>query len=152
MPVSAADRGDPPSASSRRPKTVCASAAFAQDVRLAVIRRADNGRWALPGGYADVGATPSENARRELREETGLEAELERLIGVYDNRRYGSVAAYQFYTLLFRARITGGAARPSHETTDVRLVTPREAPDEMNEMHRAMIRDALAASGAPVFE
>src|SRR3954467_872796 len=64
------------------PKVGCSVAAFDEAGRVALIKRADNGRWALPGGYAEVGSTPSENALRELREETGFDARLERLVGV----------------------------------------------------------------------
>ena len=98
------------------PKVGCSVAAFDAAGKLVLIKRADNGRWALPGGYAEVGSSPAENALRELVEETGLSGEIERFVGVYDNRRFGSIAAYHFYTLLFRARLTGGDARTSVET------------------------------------
>ncbi len=51
---------------------------FVRTGRVALIKRADNGRWALPGGYAEVGSPPSENALRELREETGRTSSLRR--------------------------------------------------------------------------
>ena len=119
---------------------------------LALIKRADNGRWALPGGYAEVGSPPAMNALRELHEETGLDAAIERLVGVYDNREFGSVAAYQFYICLFRARITGGAPRPSAETTEVRLVDPDDLPEDMSALQRAMVVGAVANAPLAVFQ
>src|SRR6185503_11061191 len=92
------------------PKVGCSVAAFDEAGRVVLIKRADNGRWALPGGYAEVGTPPSENAVRELREETGIDGELERLVGVYDNRHFQSTSPYQFYICCFRARIVGGRA------------------------------------------
>src|SRR5207245_1301959 len=80
------------------------AAAFDETGKVVRIKRADNGRWALPGGYAEVGSTPATNALREFHEETGLDAAIERLIGVYDNREFASVSPYHFYTCLFRAR------------------------------------------------
>src|SRR5436190_10442814 len=62
------------------PKVGCSVAAFDPDGRAVLIQRADNQRWALPGGYAEIGSPPSENALREFREETGFEARLERLV------------------------------------------------------------------------
>lgn len=124
------------------PKVGCSVAAFDRDGRVALIQRADNRRWALPGGYAEVGTSPSENALRELREETGFTAELERLVGVYDNRRFGSVAAYQFYICCFRARITGGEPTRSKETVDVVLVDPDDLPEDMSALQRGMLADA----------
>src|SRR4029078_3310748 len=104
------DRGYVAAVGSASPKVGCSVAAFDEVGRVVLIKRADNGRWALPGGYAEVGSPPSENALRELHEETGLHAELERLIGVYDNKSLGGISPYQFYICCFRARITGGEA------------------------------------------
>ena len=54
------------------------------DGRIVLIRRRDNGRWALPGGVVDWGEDISTTVRRELREETGLElVKIRRLVGVY---------------------------------------------------------------------
>src|SRR5437868_14118015 len=100
---------------------------------------------------AEIGSPPSENALRELHEETGFEAELERLVGVYDNKRFASVSPYQFYICLFRARITGGAATRSSESLEVELVDPDELPDDMSVLQRTMVRDAARLPVAPVF-
>lgn len=127
------------------PKVGCSVAAFDELGRVALIKRADNGRWALPGGYAEVGSPPSENALRELREETGFEAALERLVGVYDNQRFGSSSPYQFYICCFQARLTGGVATPSKETLEVILASPDDLPDDMSGLQRAMLSDAVAA-------
>jgi 8-oxo-dGTP diphosphatase len=56
--------------------------------RLLLIRRAQEpftDRYALPGGFVDVGETVEAAALRELKEETGVEGEIERLIGVYSD-------------------------------------------------------------------
>jgi ADP-ribose pyrophosphatase YjhB (NUDIX family) len=137
------------------PKVGCSVAAFDDAGRVVLIKRADNGRWALPGGYAEVGTSPSENALRELREETGFRGELERLVGVYDNRHFHSASPYQFYICCFRARIVGGAATPSVETLEVALASPDELPDSMSELQRAMLAGAVEAAltdVAPVFQ
>jgi len=128
------------------PKVGCSVAAFDDTGRVALIKRADNGRWALPGGYAEVGTTPSENALRELREETGFDATLERLVGVYDNKSFASTNAYHFYICCFRARITGGVATPSKETLEVVLSAPDEAPENMSLLQRTMLADSVAAN------
>jgi ADP-ribose pyrophosphatase YjhB (NUDIX family) len=128
------------------PKVGCSVAAFDDAGRVVLIKRADNGRWALPGGYAEVGSTPSENAIRELHEETGFDGKLERLVGVYDNRQFQSTSPYQFYICCFRARIVGGKATPSEETVEVVLARPDDLPDDMSTLQQAMLADA--ANGA----
>jgi ADP-ribose pyrophosphatase YjhB (NUDIX family) len=134
------------------PKVGCSVAAFDGSGAAAIIKRADNGRWALPGGYAEVGTSPSENALRELREETGFAAEIERLVGVYDNRAFGSSSPYQFYICLFRARIVGGSATPSAETTEVVLVDPAALPENMSRLQRTMLADAAAPAREAVYQ
>ena len=111
------------------PKVGCSVAAFDADGRAVLIQRSDNKRWALPGGYAEIGSPPSTNGLRELREETGFEAEIERLVGVYDNRHFAS-----------------------HETLDVQLVDPADPPADMSSLRRTMLRDAAMPDSVPVFQ
>ncbi|MCA1831487.1 MAG: NUDIX hydrolase N-terminal domain-containing protein [Actinobacteria bacterium] len=134
------------------PKTGCSVAAFDDAGHAVLIQRSDNRRWAIPGGYAEIGSSPSENALREFGEETGFEAEIERLVGVYDNKRFATTSPYQFYICLFRARVTGGAATPSSETLEVRLVDPGDPPADMSVLQRTMLRDAAEPAGRAVFQ
>jgi len=134
------------------PKVGCSVAAFDDAGRVVLIKRADNGRWALPGGVAEVGDTPSANALRELHEETGFEASIERFVGVYDNKTFGSVAPYQFYICCFRGRITGGSATRSAETTDVLLTDPGELPENMSLLQRTMLSDSLLRDAPAVYQ
>ncbi|MGF7162056.1 8-oxo-dGTP diphosphatase [Rhodoligotrophos appendicifer] len=72
------------------------------DLRVVLIRRGTDpfkGGYALPGGFVDVGETAEEGCRRELKEETGLEAGELSLIGIYsdpnrDPRFHTASAAY----------------------------------------------------------
>jgi ADP-ribose pyrophosphatase YjhB (NUDIX family) len=134
------------------PKAGCSVAAFDDEGRLLLIRRADNGRWALPGGYAEIGSTPAENALREMREETGFSGEIERFCGVFDTRSFGSRAPYQHYVLLFRARVVAGAAATSAETLAVEFFAPGELPEDMSATQRAMIDHALSGSERAAYQ
>ena len=97
------------------------------DVRAAVVRggkillvqERSDGRWAMPGGWADVGERPSTMVVREVHEESGFSVIPRKLIGVYDANRQDPMAFYHAYKLVFLCEITGGEARPSEETTAV---------------------------------
>ncbi|MGE5657869.1 MAG: NUDIX domain-containing protein [Actinomycetota bacterium] len=68
----------------RHPVTGTSIIPILPDGKIVLIRRRDNGRWALPGGMVDWGEDIPTTVKRELAEETGLElVEIRRLVGVY---------------------------------------------------------------------
>ena len=83
---------------------------FVRTGRVALIKRADNGRWALPGGYAEVGSPPSDSALRELREETGRTSSTAAWAKPTRRQRPQDRGS-EVYICCFRARITGRGAR-----------------------------------------
>ena len=98
---------------------------------ILLIREASDGRWALPGGWADVNQSPSECVVREIFEESGYEARAVKLAAVWDRRRQGHHPPLPFhiYKLFFLCELVGGAARPSHETTAVGFFRPDALPE-----------------------
>ncbi|WP_329127870.1 NUDIX hydrolase [Streptomyces sp. NBC_01465] len=107
-----------------------------EDGRALAIQRADNGAWEPPGGVLEIHESPEDGARREIREETGLDVEVERLTGVYKNLSRGIVA------LVFRCRVSGGVARPTDETRAVDWLTPDEVTARMTEAYAVRLLDA----------
>ncbi len=112
------------------PKTDCRGAIFDGDKILLVKEIADGG-WTLPGGWCDNGLTPSENVVREVREESGFEVDVVKLAAVYDRNRQGHYPKYPFdiYKMFFICEITGGEAKTSNETSDVRFFGLDEIPE-----------------------
>src|SRR6478752_3075683 len=92
--------------------------------RVLVIQRRDNGAWEAPGGILEPGETFEEGVIREVREETGITVEVERLTGVYKNMTRDIVA------LVYRCRAMSGFAEISDEALNVRWL-PREDVDEL---------------------
>ena len=74
---------------------------------LLLIQRGDSGVWLYPTGWADIGYSASEIAVKEVREETGIEIEVVRMIGVLDGLRLG-FTRIPMYLLLFHCRAIGG--------------------------------------------
>ena len=102
---------------SRPTPIVAAEAAIIDDSdRILLIRRADNGRWAMPGGALEVGETPAEGAVREALEETGVRCEPLALAGVFDWRLWGSSSPHHLYIIVFLCRPLDGSrfGTPSH--------------------------------------
>ncbi len=86
---------------------------------ILLVQRKDSGIWLYPTGWADVGYSPAEVAVKEVIEETGIECEPLRLLGVVDGQRMG-FSRFGMYMLLFHCRATGGELTPHPlETADV---------------------------------
>ena len=91
-----------------------------------MIRRTDNKYWSIPGGGMKPGESIREAARREVKEETGIDCEITGLVGIYSNPRH--VAAYddgevrQEFSICLAGRLLGGSLRTSDESSDVRFV------------------------------
>jgi ADP-ribose pyrophosphatase YjhB (NUDIX family) len=115
------------------PKTDVRGAAFREGKILLVREAADHGRWALPGGWADVGLTPSENVVKELFEETGFVVRARKLAAVWDRTRQGHTPQpFHAYKCFFICDIMSGIARPSAETTEVAFFAEDAIPDDLS--------------------
>ena len=115
------------------------------DERVLVSRRVDSGWFNLPGGGVDPGESVTEGLIREVREETGLEVEIGRLVGDYSKPQKHEVV------LTFRARVTGGSPVPSDEADYHTWVRADELDGvKLLPKHRERIDDALRYEAAAV--
>ena len=108
---------------------------------ILMIRRTDNGNWAVPGGGMDLGESITETAIRETREETGITCEITGLVGIYTNPRHvilytsdGEVR--QEFSIVFTARPISGELQPSSESSEPHWVPPAVVQDL--QMHPSM--------------
>ena len=93
------------------PKVAVGAAVFNDEGKLLLIQRADSGVWLYPTGWCDVGYSAPEVVVKEVREETGIEAEPIRLLGVLDGLQLG-VSRVPLFSLVFLCRAVGGELRP----------------------------------------
>lgn len=102
------------------PKVDVRAAVFNPQGELLLVRERSDGRWSLPGGWADVGESPGEMAVRETREESGFAVRPVKLLAVYDLAKHAHPPSYwHTYKLVLRCDLVGGAAQTSLETDDV---------------------------------
>ena len=112
------------------PKVDVRGAVIQGDAILLVKELLDQGRWTLPGGWADVTDTPRQAVEREIREESGYEARATKLAMVYDrNSRGHPPMYYSCYKFFFLCEITGGEAAKSIETGGVEFFREGDLPE-----------------------
>ena len=116
--------------------------------QVLLTKREDFEIWCLPGGAVDDGESLAAAAIREAREETGLEIELTRLVGIYSRPK----GWHSIHLVLFAARIVGGALRPDpHEVIETGYFGLDALPTLLLPGHRQQILDALGGAGGNIW-
>ncbi|MEV0187211.1 NUDIX domain-containing protein [Kitasatospora purpeofusca] len=120
--------------------------------RLLLIHKTDNNLWALPGGGHDIGESIADTVVREVREETGIDVEVDSVVGLYTDpghvMEYDDGEVRQQFSICFRARPVGGELRTSSESKEVRWVDPADLDDlDIHPSMRLRITHGLDSGG-----
>lgn len=100
------------------------------DGKILMVREKTDGKWTLPGGWADVGLTPNENVVKEMWEETGLMVEPVRLLSVLDKKVHNHPPTpWYCYKIFVLCRITGGELMAGMEILDTGYFAPGQLPE-----------------------
>lgn len=113
------------------PRIDVRGAVFRAGKLLLVRERLDHG-WTMPGGWADVGDTPSGAVVREVYEESGFEVIARKIIGVYDANRTGPLEIFHAFKIVFLCDILAGEERTSEETSEVKFFSQNELPKKLS--------------------
>ncbi|MBM6645003.1 MULTISPECIES: NUDIX hydrolase [Bacillus] len=101
-----------------------------QNEKLLFVKEKSDGKWALPGGWADIGYTPTEVAAKEALEETGYKVDHFRLLAIFDKEKHQpSPSATHIYKIFIGCEIVGGEKKLSIETEDIDFFSENEIPD-----------------------
>jgi ADP-ribose pyrophosphatase YjhB (NUDIX family) len=111
------------------PKVDVRGVVFRDDAVLLVKERVD-GRWSLPGGWADVYDTPSQATVREIYEETGYRTRATKLLALYDRNRQGHPPhPFHSYKIFFQCELLGGEPAVSIETEGAEFFPENALPE-----------------------
>ncbi len=127
-----------------RAATLCAG-------KILLVQEAIDGRWSMPGGWADPGDSPAAMAVRETREESGYRVVVDKLIAVYDVNRIQPYEFYHAYKLVFLCNFVGGEPSGSMETLAVNFFDRNELPP-LSEVrtNRRMLDEVFAHAADPL--
>lgn len=99
--------------------------------RILLVNERSDGRWTLPGGWADVGESPTEAVIREVYEESGYQTRCVKLLAVFDRGKHPHNPPFLFhvYKLFIQCQIISGTATTSSETGQVAFFGETEIPE-----------------------
>ena len=102
--------------------------AVVRDNKILLIQERMDGRWAMPGGWADLGNSPASVAEREVWEESGYRVRAEKVVAVLDANRIEPMEFYHAFKIVFLCRLIGGEPQVSYETLAVDFFDLNELP------------------------
>lgn len=102
--------------------------AVIRDNKILLIQERADGKWAMPGGWADLGNAPASVAEREVWEESGFRVKAEKVVAVIDANRIQPMEFYHAYKIIFLCTLLGGEPRTSYETLAVDFFDLNDLP------------------------
>ncbi len=126
-----------------------------RDDKILLVRETIDGRWAMPGGWADVGYTPKETAEKEVMEESGLIVKAGRLLAVLDKKCHQHPPDINYvYKIFIHCEEKDGELKAGMETSEVgffdldnlpELSTPRNTREQIEMVfNKVKSKDATA--------
>lgn len=119
--------------------------AVVREGKILLIQERTDGKWAMPGGWADLGDAPASVAEREVWEESGYRVKAEKVVAVLDANRIQPMEFYHAFKIIFLCRLMGGEPRTSNETSAVDFFDLNELPPlSKYRTNEAMLREVFA--------
>ncbi|WP_413367569.1 NUDIX hydrolase [Lysinibacillus sp. 3P01SB] len=111
------------------PKVDVRGAVFRNNQILLVKETIDN-KWSLPGGFCDIGLSPSENVVKEIKEESGYDVIPVKLLALLDKNKYDHpLEAYHYYKVFIQCEIIGGTPTAGVETNSIKFFSKDNLPE-----------------------
>lgn len=105
-----------------------------KDHKILMVKENTDGGWSLPGGWGDIGLSPSEVVVKEVKEESGFDVKAVKLIAILDKKYHPHPPSpYHVYKIFILCEIIGGQAKKGIETSAVDFFAEDELPQISNE-------------------
>ena len=98
-----------------------------EDEKICLVRGQGENDWALPGGFGEVGYSPTENILKEIEEETGFKAKVEKLLAVFDTNRF-QLQSKQYAKFVFECKLLAGQFQENQEIADLQFFAIDQLP------------------------
>src|SRR6478672_11345620 len=112
------------------PKVDIRGVLLSDDKKILLIKESADGKWSLPGGWADIGETPREVIIKEFKEETGLDVVPQRLLAVFDKRMHPHPPQpFYVYKMVFLCNAVGTTITKGFDVLDVQYFAIDALPE-----------------------
>jgi ADP-ribose pyrophosphatase YjhB (NUDIX family) len=124
--------------------------AVVRDGKILLIQEKADGKWAMPGGWADLGNSPASVAEREVWEESGFRVRAEKVVAVIDANRIEPMEFYHAYKIIFLCKLLNGESRTNYETLAVDFFDPNHLPPLSSfRTNESMLKEVFAHIANP---
>ncbi len=119
--------------------------AVVHEGKILLIQERMDERWAMPGGWADLGNAPASVAEREVWEESGYRVKAKKVVAVMDANRIEPMEFFHAFKIIFLCELVGGEPQISYETLAVDFFDPQNLPPLSSfRTNEDMIREVFA--------
>ena len=101
-----------------------------EDQKILLVRESSDEKWSLPGGWAEIGHSPSETVIKECKEETGIDVEVEKLLAVFDKKKHAHPPQASYvYKMVFHCTSMSTAITKGFDVLDVQYFSINNLPE-----------------------
>jgi len=128
------------------------------DHKVLLVKESADQKWSLPGGWADIGYSPSEVIVKEFKEETGLDVRPEKLLAVFDKKMHPHPSQPHYvYKIAFLCKALSTELKKGFDVLDVRYFDMQNLPELSGDRILAsqlelLYKQALSPGSAPYFD
>ena len=119
---------------------------FNESGEVLLQKRADCNKWGFPGGAIELNETPEMAAKREVKEETGLDIEVNKLIGIYTDSDVVCANGDKVHSICigYEMSVVGGELIcDENETLELKYFSLDNMPELFCKQHEELLRDVI---------